>query len=135
MKCNSFEKRNRHSVRNSANEDAFFRSLHLVSGTKCPRCKSYNIFFTNFANETNIDIISSLRGGPLSVSEISKKVKMEQSAVSHNLMKLSRCGILSVKQEGKKRIYSLNKETVLPIIELVEKHVEKHCKGGCKHGI
>ncbi len=99
------------------------------------KCDSYSIFFTNFANETNINIISSLRNGPLSVSEISKKVKMEQSAVSHNLTKLSRCGILSVKQEGKKRIYSLNKETVLPIIELVEKHVSKNCKGGCKNGL
>ncbi len=99
------------------------------------KCNSYNTFFTNFANRTNIGIISSLREGSLSVSEISKKVKMEQSAVSHNLIKLSRCGILSVKQEGKKRIYSLNKETVIPIIELVEKHVKKHCKGGCKNGI
>jgi len=94
--------------------------------------KSYNNFFMNFASGSKFDIIMALRDGPLSVSEISKKVVEEQSAVSHNLAKLSNCNILKVRQAGKQRIYSLNSETVTPLLEIVEKHVKKHCPGGCE---
>lgn len=93
--------------------------------------KSYN-FFMNFANKSRFDIIMALRKGPLSVSEIVKKVGEEQSAVSHNLIKLKGCRLLDVKQNGKQRIYYLNKETVLPLLETVEMHVKKYCSGRCR---
>jgi len=95
-------------------------------------CNSYEIFFRNFSNKTKLDIIMALRNKPLSVNELVKILGDEQSKVSHSLTSLASCGILSVKQEGKKRIYSLNKETIMPLIELVSKHVEKHCTGRCK---
>ena len=94
--------------------------------------KSYNNFFTNFAVRSKFDIIMALRDRPLSVNEIVKKVGGEQSAVSHNLKKLSTCRILRVKRDGKQRIYSLNKETVIPMLSLVEKHVRKYCLGRCE---
>lgn len=94
-------------------------------------CSSFENFFVNFANKTKLDILMLLREGPLSVNEISKKIGEEQSKVSHNLKKLSRCNILTVEQKGKQRIYSLNKETVLPMLELVGKHVKSYCLGGC----
>ncbi|NQV09057.1 helix-turn-helix transcriptional regulator [Candidatus Woesearchaeota archaeon] len=81
----------------------------------------------NFANNSKMNIIFALRGGPLSVSQIIEKVKEEQSAVSHNLRKLAGCKILHVEKSGKERIYSLNKDTVLPMLKLAEKHVKKHC--------
>ena len=56
----------------------------------------------------------------------------EQSKISHNLAKLAMCSVLIVKQQGKKRIYSLNKDTVIPMLKLVEKHVEKYCDMRCK---
>jgi DNA-binding transcriptional ArsR family regulator len=93
--------------------------------------KTYDNFFTNFSVKSKFDIIMALRDGPLSVSEIVKRTGGEQSAVSHNLAKLSACRIISVKKEGKQRIYSLNRETVLPMLRLVEKHVRKHCLGRC----
>ncbi len=92
------------------------------------RCGSFDKFFVNFANKTKLDIIFSLKGGPLSVTEITEKVGEEQSKVSHNLKKLSICNILSVERKGKQRIYSLNEETVLPMLGLVEKHVRNHCE-------
>ena len=95
------------------------------------KCNSYETFFVNFANKTKLDIITSLINGPLSVNVIAKKINEEQSAVSHNLKKLSDCHILDVKKVGKERIYSLNKDTVIPILKLVEKHVIKHCPGDC----
>ena len=81
----------------------------------------------NFANKAKLNIILSLEKGPLSVSQITKKIGQEQSAVSHNLKKLAYCHILNVKQQGKERIYSLNKETVIPIIKIVKEHVKKNC--------
>jgi len=88
---------------------------------------SYNNFFMNFSNKTKLNIILALENKPLSVKEISEKVKGEQSRISHNLSKLLQCHILDVKQKGKQRIYSLNNETVVPILKIVKKHVKKNC--------
>ncbi|MCH8329171.1 MAG: winged helix-turn-helix transcriptional regulator [Nanoarchaeota archaeon] len=95
------------------------------------KCKSYETFFVNFANKSKLDIIMALRFGPLNVSTIAKRIGEEQSAVSHNLKKLTDCHVLDVKKAGKERIYSLNKDTVIPILKLVEKHVTKQCPGNC----
>ena len=92
------------------------------------RCNAVEIFFNNFAQKTKLNIILTLKEKPLSVSEISKQINEEQSKVSHNLKKLAECNILAVQQKGKQRIYSLNKETVLPLLNLVEEHVKHHCK-------
>ena len=97
-------------------------------------CKSYNYFFMNFANRANLEIIMLLRRSPLNVKTITEKTGMEQSAVSHNLRKLCNCNILNVEKRGRERVYSLNSESVVPIIELVEKHVKKHCRSCTKNG-
>ena len=97
------------------------------------KCHSYEDFFRNFANNTKFRIIMHLKNKALSVNELAEKMKEEQSKISHNLTNLTQCSILTVEQQGKKRIYSLNKETVIPILNLVEKHVKKHCTGRCKH--
>ncbi len=92
------------------------------------RCISVEKFFNNFAQKTKLSIILALKEKPLSVSEITKKLNEEQSKVSHSLKKLAECNILKVKKDGKQRIYSLNKDTVLPLLNLVEEHVKNHCK-------
>jgi len=95
-------------------------------------CNSYEIFFRNFANKTSFRIMLLLKDTPMSVNELAEAMNEEQSKVSHNLAKLAKCNILTAKQEGKKRIYSLNKDTIMPIMHMVEKHVEKHCNKRCK---
>jgi DNA-binding transcriptional ArsR family regulator len=97
-------------------------------------CKSYNIFFTNFANKANLEIVSALREKPMNVKSLVDKTGREQSAVSHNLKKLCDCNILSVKTQGRQRIYSLNRDTVVPLLDLVDAHVRKNCKGCMKNG-
>jgi len=89
--------------------------------------KSYNNFFMNFASNSKFGIIMALREGPLSVSEIARRIDEEQSAVSHNLANLSGCHILKVRR----RVYSLNRGTVIPMLETVEKHVKRYCPEGC----
>ena len=95
------------------------------------KCKSYNSFFMNFANKTKFDIIMTLRGGSSNVKSITKMLNEEQSVISHNLRKLNDCHIVEVKKVGKERIYSLNKDTVIPMLKIVEKHVEKYCPKIC----
>ena len=92
------------------------------------RCTSVEKFFNNFAQKTKLSIILTLKEKPLSVTQISERINEEQSKVSHSLKKLAECNILKVNQQGKQRIYSLNKNTVLPLLNLVEEHVTQHCK-------
>jgi len=68
---------------------------------------------------------------PMCVNEIAEALNQEQSKISHNLKKLTDCHFIDVKQEGKKRIYSLNKETIEPLMRLVEMHVSQFCGQEC----
>ncbi len=93
---------------------------------------TYHIFFTNLANPLRIKIISSLKKRESSVGELSKELKIEQSKLSHALKLLRHCNIVEVKQNGKKRIYSLNKKTILPILKIIDTHSKIFCGGNCK---
>jgi DNA-binding transcriptional ArsR family regulator len=88
----------------------------------------YYLFFRNLANPLKMDIISSLKEKNMSVLELVKELKQEQSKISHALTSLKHCSIVQVKQNGKKRIYSLNKETILPMLQTIDKHENKFCK-------
>ena len=95
------------------------------------KCPSYNLFFETISIKARMEILCLLRQKAMSVSDICEALGQEQSRVSHNLKKLVECRVVEVKKQGKKRIYSLNKETVIPILDLVEKHVQKYCGGKC----
>ncbi len=105
--------------------------INQCSSSSCNPSNSYKDFFVNFSNKTKLDIIVALRNKSLCVNEIAEKIGQEQSKVSHSLNKLARCKILDVKQDGKKRVYSLNTKTVLPIMQIVEQHVHKYCAKNC----
>ena len=92
---------------------------------------SYHVFFTNLANPLKIGIILCLREKARSVGEVSKELKVEQSKVSHALASLKDCKIVDVKQHGKQRIYSLNKKTVVPMLNLIDKHANTYCDCEC----
>ena len=93
--------------------------------------KSYHIFFTNLANPLKVGIILSLRQKEKNVSEIVKDLVVEQSKVSHALGSLKECNIVKVKQKGKQRIYYLNKDTIAPMLNLIDKHAKVHCASSC----
>jgi len=91
-------------------------------------CKAYDEFFQVLANPTNQSIISSLLKKPQNVGEIMKSTGVEQSKVSHSLKRMHECRVVEVKRDGKQRIYSLNKETIIPILQIVDKHAKKMCQ-------
>lgn len=92
---------------------------------------TYHIFFNNLANSLKMDIILSLRKKAQNVSELAENLGEEQSKVSHALTSLRCCRIVEVTQKGKARVYSLNKKTIIPILNKIDQHSKNFCKGEC----
>ena len=90
------------------------------------------MFFETIGAKTRLRILELLQQRQMSVTEICYAIKEEQSNVSHNLKKLVECHFIDVEKKGKQRIYSLNKDTILPLMQLVGKHVTKYCCKECK---
>jgi ArsR family transcriptional regulator len=68
----------------------------------------------------------------MSVNELSEALGQEQSMVSHNLKPLLECDFVYTKRDGKKRIYSVNEETIGALFDTVENHASKFCPTGGK---
>lgn len=95
---------------------------------------SFDHFFTTLANPQRVHILQLLaHEGPRNVSEITMLLNAEQSAISHNLKPLLLCHFVTVTQDGKERIYEINKDTVEPLLQLIDRHIGKYCVEGCKH--
>lgn len=102
--------------------------------------EAYKLFFGTLVSESRLKIINLLRKGKKNVSEIIEELKLDQTAVSHNLARLKRCGFVKTEIEGKFRYYKLDEETAKPLIDLINKHMSQHCihilramKGGSKN--
>ena len=92
----------------------------------------YDKFFGVLSGNRRVDIISYLKkNGSQNVTDISKGTGIEQSAVSHALNKLLACEFVHIEVRGKHRYYSLNSETISPLLELIDQHIYKFCDGGC----
>lgn len=95
---------------------------------------SFDDFFAVLGNKQRVRILQHLnKEGSKNVGEIGERLSLEQSAVSHNMKRLLDCHFVVVEQRGKERIYSINRDTVRPLLELIEKHVCKYCAEGCNH--
>ena len=79
-------------------------------------------------------IIDLLMKGSRNVTEIGEALDIEQSMVSHNLACLANCGFVFVEQNAKNKVCSLNEETVLPLLEVIDRHIERYGRNleGCK---
>ena len=89
-------------------------------------------FFANLANPTRLAAIEQLMDKPMSVNELATALGQEQSMISHNLKPLLECNLISIQKEGKKHIYTVNVETINPILKAIEKHAQKYCPTGGK---
>lgn len=92
---------------------------------------TYHIFFTNLANPLRIDIITLIKDKEMSVTDIAESLNVEQSKISHALSSLKCCSIVEFKQRGKRRIYYLNKKTIVPMLKLIDKHSNTFCDKSC----
>jgi len=95
--------------------------------TRTVSVKPHALFFQALANQTRMRVLQLLsdRGG-MNVSEICSELGLEQTHVSHNLKCLTFCGLVTSTPRGKSRIYSINEETVLPLLKIVDNHLESY---------
>jgi len=100
---------------------------------------AYKIFFGTLVSESRLRMINLLRKDKagLTVSQIMDSLSNEQSSVSHDLARLKKCGFVNVSVEGKFRRYSLNSQTIIPLMDLIDDHMSKNCVHilhGMNHG-
>ncbi len=89
--------------------------------------KAYKIFFGTLVSSSRLKIINLLRKGKKNVSEIIKELKMNQTAVSHDLARLKKCGFVEIESMGKFRYYKLNERTIKNLMEIIDKHMSQFC--------
>ena len=87
----------------------------------------YKIFFGTLFSESRLKIINFLRRSRKNVSEIIKELHMGQANVSHDLARLKKCGFVNSEISGQYRYYTLNEETIKPLMDLIDKHMEAYC--------
>ena len=93
---------------------------------------AHQLFLRTFGNPRRVELLLDLLKGPKTVTQLTERSGMEQSAVSHNLQRLLRCGFVTVNPNGKERIYSVNKKTIGPLIKFMNLHIETYCKHLCE---
>lgn len=79
--------------------------------------------FKIFGDNTRIRILWCLFSEEMSVSDISDKLEMSQSAISHQLRTLKQSRIVKSRRDGKNTFYSLDDDHVKRIIEQVLIHI------------
>jgi DNA-binding transcriptional ArsR family regulator len=95
--------------------------------TRTVSVKPHALFFQALANQTRMRVLQLLsdRGG-MNVSEICSELDLEQTHVSHNLKCLTFCGLVTPSRKGKSRIYSINEQTVIPLMKIVDDHLKNY---------
>ena len=81
--------------------------------------------FKNFSDSTRIRILYSLIDNERSVTEISKLLNMNQSAISHQLRILKNSKLIKNRRQGKIIYYSLDDDHVYNIIYQGIEHIEE----------
>lgn len=88
---------------------------------------AYKIFFGTLVSESRLKIVNLLRNGRKNVSEVMSKLKASQTAVSHDLARLKKCGFVIPKRDGKFIYYRLNEQTIKPLMHLIDNHMSQYC--------
>jgi DNA-binding transcriptional ArsR family regulator len=78
---------------------------------------------------SRVQILGCLMAGPLSVGELTAELRMEQSAVSHQLRVLRDHSLVRVERVGRSRVYALRDEHVMALMEEALRHVEARRSG------
>jgi DNA-binding transcriptional ArsR family regulator len=76
--------------------------------------------FRGFADSSRLSVLTALRGGPLTVSEIVAATGLSQSNASNHLACLRDCGLVVAEQEGRYVTYHLSDDRVGELLELGE---------------
>ncbi len=115
-------------------KDTFTKIHQALMGDKMAY-QAYKLFFGTLTSHSRLRIINLLRKGPQNVSQIQHQLRLERTNLSHDLQRLKKCGFVDVEKQGKFRDYSLNEETIEPLMVIIDKHMDKYCKAVVEKGI
>ena len=82
-------------------------------------------FFSVIGDSTRIKILYLLFEGEMCVCDISEKLSMSMSAISHQLRVLKNNRIVKYRKEGKSVLYSLDDDHVKTIINMGVDHIDE----------
>lgn len=88
--------------------------------------EAYYLFFSALASRINLTIIDALRNEPKGISEISKELNQEKKVISSHIRQLEKCAIIRSEEFEKEKLYSLNKEIIEPLSEILEFYTNKY---------
>lgn len=69
-----------------------------------------SILFQALADPARLSIIEAMKGGECAVNDIVERMDIHQSGVSRHLRILAEAGIVQMRPDGQRRLYSLRKE-------------------------
>ena len=88
---------------------------------------AYKLFFTTLANENRLKILNAIRNKPLNLTQIAKVTTIEQTLISHHIKILEHHGMVFLEKKGKFKYYTLNQETIQPLLWLIDAHMKQYC--------
>ncbi len=84
--------------------------------------------FNALARSTRLQILELLRDGEKSISELSPRLGIDQSAISRHLSILRNAGIIRGRKQGVNVYFSIADERVLKMVELATEIVKERNK-------
>lgn len=104
------------------------KTKHTHEMSEKEKFQAYKIFFGTLVSKPRLKILNLLREyKSVSVSKICETLDMEQTSVSHNLSRMTRCGFVNKQKKGKYRYYSINKKNIDKLLNLVDNHMNEYC--------
>lgn len=105
------------------------RSGRAVAPPSCAETPLMAEFFKVLSDSTRLSALTAILGRELCVLEISERLGMSQSAVSHQLRLLRGAGLARRRRQGRKIYYSLYDRHVERLIRAALEHAS-HIPGG-----
>lgn len=92
-------------------------------------------FFRGLSDSSRHLILSRLRSGPASVSELVEETGLSQPNVSNHLCCLKDCGLVSSQADGRRVIYALADKRIESLLRVAEQLLADTAKGvfECTH--
>lgn len=106
---------------------SILKSCHSEGFSEDELYGAYKLFFGTLFSGPRLKILNLLRKKKKNVSKIMEELKMNQTSVSHNLSRLKQHGFVKSEINGKFRYYKINKETIKPLMEMIDKHMSQYC--------
>ncbi|HLC32632.1 MAG TPA: metalloregulator ArsR/SmtB family transcription factor [Candidatus Nanoarchaeia archaeon] len=94
-------------------------------------CNTYVEFFKTISDNTRVEILFLLLDGKLCVKDICRKLRREQTSISHNLSMLKKRGFVTSTREGKRKLYELTGEAK-KLLLLMDDHIQKYFHEACR---